>query len=153
MVAGGSLMSQIVQAHRTLLAVLVALGALAAVPALARAQRPAFLGVAGQPVEGGVRITAVVKGSPADQAGLKPGDLIQAIDSTRVGLVGDEEVTLQEALKDVGDVARVTVRLAGPDRKIVKLNIRVRNRPVVAPDRPVVLGVRTRLVEGGALIT
>ncbi len=147
-------MQKIARDSRLLLAGLVVLAALAAGPAVAGGGRPAFLGVMGKSVEGGVKITGVARGSPAERAGLKPGDVILAVDSTRIGYLGDdEEVTLEEALKEAGDVARLTVRLAGRERKIVKLNVQIRPRGERIPRRPLVLGVRTRLVEGGALIT
>jgi C-terminal processing protease CtpA/Prc len=67
----------------------------------------------------------VFEDSPAARAGLKVGDIIQAIDDTSLGFVGDEEIPLREGLKQAGRVARLTVRLAGPERKIVKLNVRL----------------------------
>jgi serine protease Do len=53
----------------------------------------AFLGVTTEKVAGGVNITEVVKGSAAEKAGLKKGDVITK--------VGDEKITDPESLSDV----------------------------------------------------
>lgn len=44
----------------------------------------AFLGVGGEPADEGIRITAIVPGSPAEEAGLLPGDLLRTIDGTPI---------------------------------------------------------------------
>lgn len=43
-----------------------------------------YLGIIGQPVEGGHAIAEVESGTPADQAGLQPGDVITSVDGTRI---------------------------------------------------------------------
>lgn len=80
--------------------------------------KKAFLGVTVQKLtpelanyfevpEKGVLVTDVVKGSPADKAGIAPGDVITAIDSKN--LTGLED--FQQALEDhrVGESARVKI--------------------------------------------
>ena len=53
----------------------------------------AFLGVTTEKVDDGVKVTAIVKGSAAEKAGLKKGDVITK--------VGDEKITDPESLSDV----------------------------------------------------
>ncbi len=53
----------------------------------------AFLGVTTESVDGGVKITEVVKGSAAEKAGLKRDDIITKI--------GDEKITSPQVLSDV----------------------------------------------------
>ncbi len=43
-----------------------------------------YLGIVGQPVEGGHAISEVEPGTPADQAGLQAGDVITSVDGTRI---------------------------------------------------------------------
>jgi putative serine protease PepD len=63
-------------------------------------------GTGGQP--------AVVKGGPADKAGIRPGDVIIAVDGRRVGSA--EELIVAIRAKSVGDVVTLTVRSGGRER-------------------------------------
>jgi hypothetical protein len=50
----------------------------------AEEEQSAFLGVGIEPAKGGVRVTQVFPGGPADRAGLRVGDVITAVDDQRV---------------------------------------------------------------------
>lgn len=70
----------------------------------------AWLGVAmakNSGADGGVRVKHVIRGSPADKAGLKEGDTLRAIDGTKVG--SPEEVTRLVAAHDPGDSITASV--------------------------------------------
>lgn len=43
-----------------------------------------YLGIVGQPIEGGHAVTQVEPGTPADKAGLQAGDVITSVDGTRI---------------------------------------------------------------------
>jgi thiol-disulfide isomerase/thioredoxin len=72
----------------------------------------AWLGVAMQktPLADGVRVAHVIRGSPADKAGLKEGDAIRAIDGTKVGT--PQDVTRLVADHDPGDAIVATITRA-----------------------------------------
>ena len=77
---------------------------------------------------GGVMITRVEPGSPADKSGIKPNDIIQTIDSTPVSAVDDARDVI--ARLRPGAVARVEVHRAG---QAISLKVRVGVRPEFAP--------------------
>lgn len=72
---------------------------------LAEEEPPGFLGVGIEPVEGGVRVTQVFPGGPADRAGLRVGDVITAVDDLRVRTPDN----LLEAVRSRQPGQRVTV--------------------------------------------
>ena len=59
------------------------------------------------PIETGVRLTGVRKGSPAEQAGLEAGDVIVAFDGSKVTDLYAYSYALRE--KSPGDVVSVTI--------------------------------------------
>ncbi len=77
----------------------------------------------GLPVEEGVLVTAVMRGSPAEQAGLQggdygsSGDVIVAVDGRRVGSV--EAILAYIDGKKVGDRVVLTVIRDGREKKLV----------------------------------
>ena len=87
--------------------------------------RRAFLGIAGEarPLRvgsgrergparaAGVGVLQVVAGSPAEGAGIRPGDVIVALDETPIGSVDDLHRFLSRAR--IGDVVRVSVLRSG----------------------------------------
>jgi S1-C subfamily serine protease len=76
---------------RTLIVVLVALLAmsgLGALPAASQTDGKAWLGVSVSDGEEGVTVRLVVPGSPAAEAGLRRGDVIQAVDETAIASAG-----------------------------------------------------------------
>ena len=105
-----------------------------AVPVAAGAGNPAphaiggrgWLGVAMEtaPRDGGVRVRYVVRGSPAEKAGLHDGDAITAIDGSRVSSA--EEVTRIVSGRAPGDEVIATVARA---LKVVTLKIALGDRP------------------------
>ena len=66
----------------------------------------AFLGVSVQADTGGVRITRVASGSPADGAGLKTGDIVTALDGTSI--TSPVELVTQVQAHSAGDQVTVT---------------------------------------------
>lgn len=74
-------------------------------------QGRAYLGVQIQEANGKVTISQVVSGGPADKAGLKPGDLITAVNGSAVKNVNDLQTALQNTKP--GDNAAVQYQRAG----------------------------------------
>jgi S1-C subfamily serine protease len=98
----------------------------------------AFVGLvlAEEPQGGGVRITQVVSGSPADDAGLKKDDIITAVDGRSVKSVDD----VQNALKNrsPGDTVTFSVSRGGQEEEVaVTLGRRGETLPVQPPGPPV----------------
>jgi thiol-disulfide isomerase/thioredoxin len=103
---------------RVVLGALIAMGALAQRPASHEARAaegelapagPGWLGISMETTSSGegVRILHVVRGSPAEKAGLKVGDEILAVDSSRVAAAAD--VTRVVAGHAPGDVIDTTI--------------------------------------------
>jgi photosystem II stability/assembly factor-like uncharacterized protein len=75
-----------------------------------------YMGVLGEDAEGGVRLSQVVSGGPAEKAGLKAGDLVKA--------VGDTPVEAYQQLLDdirnrkVGDKLSLKVDRGGEEKKV-----------------------------------
>lgn len=65
------------------------------------------------PREGGVRVTKVVPGSPAEKAGMHDGDRVVRIDGAQVGSPDDVQRTVSGHAS--GDVVNVTVVRAGAE--------------------------------------
>jgi S1-C subfamily serine protease len=91
-----------------------------------------FLGVQLQPLDAGLRsqldytgqgaaIAAVVSGSPADQAGLQPGDVIQSVDAKTVHSPADV-TSLVHAIAP-GKTATLRVREANGTRELVAVQL------------------------------
>jgi peroxiredoxin len=132
-------------APKTLAAWIVAAG-LAAFPAIASAVSPAptphmfaghaWLGVAMERTadDAGVRVQHVVRGSPADKAGVREGDAIRSIDS--VAVASPDQVTRLVSDHDPGDalVAHV-VRAGAPIEIRVSLETRPSADEMVRMDR------------------
>jgi len=89
-----------------LTAFIAAEGTLASVPSL-QAHTP-YIGVQLEGVEEGVRLSSVYRDTPADQAGLKAGDIIVAVNGEKIDSV-DTFIT-QIRSHRYGEVAVVTVR-------------------------------------------
>lgn len=101
--------------------------------AIVRAQTEgkAWLGVSVADTKDGVTVRSVVPGSPADEAGLRPGDVIEAVDGTvietaeqLVEVIGDhapgDEIVLTISWR--GDAREVTVTLGTqPEKPAVSL--------------------------------
>lgn len=86
---------------------------------------PEFPGPRTRPTDVGVGalITEVIEGSPASQAGLKPGDMILAVDGERVGAGAD----LRDMLSAFrpGDRIELTIRRGASERSVqIKLGQR-----------------------------
>jgi len=78
----------------------------------------AFVGLvlAEEPQGGGARVTQVISGSPADDAGLKKGDVITAVDGRSVSSVADVRGALQD--KSTGDKVIFSVRRDGQEEEV-----------------------------------
>ncbi|MEM4724733.1 MAG: PDZ domain-containing protein [Candidatus Hadarchaeum sp.] len=83
-----------------------------------------------QPVVNGALITKVVDDSPADQAGIRPGDVIIAVDGKRV----TEESTLDQIIREhrPGDRVEITLWRGTRERS---LEVKLGSRPE-EPDVP-----------------
>src|SRR5262245_5512811 len=89
----------------------------------------------------GVLVTAVTPGSPADHAGLQPGDVLVALGS--VSLWGDEDVAAAKQRITLGQqVSAVVTRNNGHMIKIVNLET-VAEKPAVEAPRAVAAPVET----------
>jgi S1-C subfamily serine protease len=91
-----------------------------AIPALERGEkiRRAYLGVstADAPNGGGADIVAVVRGGPADKAGLKTGDRIVKVGGQEVA--DSDDVATRIAGRKPGDVVEIVVRRDGSEKTI-----------------------------------
>lgn len=107
------------------LAAVVALGLSAAGDAFA--DSPPWLGVAmDKAPKGGVLVTHVVSGSPAEKAGVHAGDKIEKVDGTVVWSASDVQHRVAE--HHTGDVVAVTVtRDLGP----VTVQVKIAPRPTM----------------------
>jgi putative serine protease PepD len=85
-----------------------------------RVARP-FLGVS---TANGARITDVVNGGPADDAGVREGDRVVSVDKRRVNGPGDVAEAVQR--RKPGDRVRVVVRRGERD---VTVSVRLGTRP------------------------
>jgi putative serine protease PepD len=99
-------------------------------PRLSRGQRieRPYLGVSSAPHPAGARIRTVNPGSPAERAGLRPGDVITRVDGRAVR--DPEDVSRAISSKEPGDLIGVTVLRAGRERsEKVELGTRPRRTP------------------------
>ena len=72
----------------------------------------------------GARITDVSSGSPAQKAGLEVGDVIVAVDGTRVS--GSSDVVVQIRTHAPGETVTLTVKRGSGERQVkVKLGSKV----------------------------
>ena len=91
--------------------------------------RRAYLGVStSERPGGGALLRAVVPGGPADDAGLRDGDVIVRVAETRVDR--PEDITEAVLERKPGDTVRVEVERDG-DRRT--LEVRLGERPAQAP--------------------
>jgi membrane-associated protease RseP (regulator of RpoE activity) len=67
--------------------------------------------------EGGVRLSGVRAGAPADQAGLKEGDVIVKFDGVRIDNIYDYTFALRS--RKPGQAVRITVQRAGAEPEFV----------------------------------
>lgn len=85
----------------------------------ARPRRPGYLGIYPQDEDGAVTIEEVLPGTPAERAGLQPGDVILSVNGREVESVED----LRARLARAGAGAEVTLRIA---RRYEERDVRVR---------------------------
>jgi len=89
-----------------------------------------------EPDGGGVRITRVIPGSPADDAGLKKDDIIAAVDGRSVNSVDDVRSALAD--RSPGDRVTFSVRRDDQEEEVtVTLGRRAEALPVQPPGPPV----------------
>jgi S1-C subfamily serine protease len=88
-----------------------------------------------EPNGGGVRITQVVSGSPADDAGLKKDDVITAVDGRSVKSVDDVRSALEN--KSPGDRVTFSVRRDGQEEEVTVI---LGRRAEALPVQPVLPG-------------
>lgn len=101
------------------------------------APRPAaeggYLGLMAEPGEGGVKVGEITGGSPADAAGLRPGDLIIGIGDQPITSVDEMAATLQGA--PVGTRFNFRIR-RGEDEQVVPVTLGRRGQVVRKPTPP-----------------
>jgi S1-C subfamily serine protease len=88
-----------------------------------------------EPDGGGVRITQVISGSPADDAGLKKDDVITAVDGRSVKSVDDVQSVLKN--KSPGDKVTFSVRRDGQEEEVT---VTLGRRAEALPVQPVLPG-------------
>ena len=88
------------------------------------ARAKAYMGVGFDPEPTDLKLTQVTDGLPADKAGLKVGDVITAIDGTKLGMRADLLVYLQK--KKPGDTVELTV---DRDGEAMKFKFKLIERP------------------------
>jgi len=76
----------------------------------------AYLGVQLEEAEDGVRVAAVVEGSPADNAGLEDDDVVTAVDGESVDAAADLRAAISR--KQPGDRATLEIRRGGDARSV-----------------------------------
>ncbi|HEY2637061.1 MAG TPA: trypsin-like peptidase domain-containing protein [Solirubrobacteraceae bacterium] len=93
--------------------------------------RHAYLGVSSQDSSSGAGATVaqVVSGGPADQAGIHAGDVITAVDSTKI--TDSSELSAAVDAHDVGDQVTLAVRRDGSEQHV---DVTLAQRPSQAPD-------------------
>jgi photosystem II stability/assembly factor-like uncharacterized protein len=85
---------------------------------------PVYMGIIGESVEGGAKLTRVTEGGPAEKAGLQPDDIIQAVDDKPVPGY-DQLITLVQARK-VGEKLKLKVLR---DRQTREIELTLEARP------------------------
>ena len=81
----------------------------------------------GLPVVEGALISGVLRGSPADRAGIRPGDVLLGLDGERV--ISASDMLAKVAALPPGKLTRFQIKRAGKD---VALSVSVGRRPVPA---------------------
>ena len=84
------------------------------------------LGVQGDKTDTGILITSVVRGSPAERAGLRRGDRILTIGTERVGVVGNRPVPTRKVLRRQVDFQGDVLLLVQPRNNRGLINVSVR---------------------------
>ncbi|MDD2664673.1 MAG: Do family serine endopeptidase [Dechloromonas sp.] len=84
----------------------------------------------GLPDTEGALIAGVVRGSPADSAGVRPGDVLLAVNG---GAVKDPQVML-DLIAALAPESRAAFRLRR-DKSIVEVQIRIGKRPAMRPEK------------------
>jgi C-terminal processing protease CtpA/Prc len=72
----------------------------------------------GSVCEGGYRILKVIEGSPAEKAGLQPGDILYALNGVRIAMESKQAVTKARKEWKPGQSVTYTVKREGVDREI-----------------------------------
>lgn len=67
---------------------------------------------------GGYAVTSIVAGSPAERAGFQVGDVLVAINGTRLGEDNKEAVSKVKSTLGPGSTVNYTVQRAGADRAV-----------------------------------
>ncbi len=117
-----------------------------------------FLGVVldmEAPAKQGAVVRSVVKGSPAEEVGIKEGDRVLAIDGRP--LANGSELIDRVRRKDPGDRVTLLVESDGESRELRMRLQRFRDfqdeiDPPESPERPGYLGVRLQEVDGGIVV-
>jgi S1-C subfamily serine protease len=105
----------------------VARGVLAQLEESHKVIRP-WIGIRGRAAPGGVEVLEVDAGGPAEEASVRPGDVVESIDGVEVrtlaGLLSEVD------RRSVGDSVELTVRRAGSRGEIT---VRLEERPATIP--------------------
>jgi len=79
-----------------------------AIPTVASFSAPALLGVECEDADNGARVTRVVPGTPAEQAGLEVGDVIVAVDNRWINSCADLRSEIRT--RSAGDEVKISFR-------------------------------------------
>ncbi|MBI4878747.1 MAG: PDZ domain-containing protein [Planctomycetes bacterium] len=90
-----------------------------------------YLGIQGEDAEVGARLTQIVEGGPAEQAGLKQGDIVIAFEEHTVQSYEDLIGRMREHL--AGDTVKIEV---SRERKSVECEVTLARRPGSEEDKP-----------------
>ena len=75
-----------------------------------------YLGLRGQPVESGIRVQSVTAGGPAENAGLRVGDVIAQLDGRRMVTLDDLRAVVDS--KSPGERMNLVVMREGAEQRI-----------------------------------
>ena len=76
----------------------------------------AYLGVSSATAQGGAVVTAVEPGSPAEEAGLRPGDLLTSVDGRTIAAMEDVRAAVDS--RRPGDAVEVVFTRAGDEQRV-----------------------------------
>jgi predicted metalloprotease with PDZ domain len=87
-------------------------------------ENAAYMGITGADAEAGARLTQIVEGGPAAEAGLKVGDIVLSVDGKSV--LSHESLLAELRTRSAGDTVKLTV---ARERQPLELEVALAKRP------------------------